>query len=225
MKFDLHIHSCYSPDSYSKPKNIIEAAKKRGLSGIAVTDHYTIKGGLEASKANQDQNFQVIVGMEAKTDCGDIIGLFLTKELVSHKALEVIDEIHTQGGIAVLPHPLRSHELTEEILQKVDAIETFNSASQPEQNEKAVELAIQYNKCSLAGSDAHLVSEIGRCVTIFNSSDIKKEILTGKIQFETAYTASYKLSLASINRAWKKKHYRKIPSLLIKLVLNYLTKE
>lgn len=218
MKYDLHIHSCYSPDSYSKPKNIIEAAKKKGLTGIAVTDHYTIKGGLEAYKANQDPNFQVIVGMEAKTDCGDIIGLFLTKEIVSDKALEVIDEIHSQGGIVVLPHPLRSHKLTEEILQKVDAIEVFNSVNKPEQNEKAIELAKKYNKPMLAGSDAHLISEVGRCYNIFGGSNIKQEILTGKIELEKAYTSASKVFLASVNRARKKKNYAKIPYLFLKLI-------
>ena len=218
MKVDLHIHSCFSPDSYSKPKNIIEAAKKKGLSGIAVTDHYTIKGGLEALKANQDPNFQVIVGMEAKTDCGDLIGLFLTKELVSHKALEVIDEIHAQGGIAVLPHPLRSHELTEEILKKVDAIEVFNAGTKPEQNEQAIELAKKYAKPMLCGSDAHFLSEVGRCQNIFSSNDIKKEILNGDIKLETNYTVRYKFPLTGIVRAWRTKEFGKIPHLILKVI-------
>ena len=44
MKYDLHIHSIYSYDSYLRPENIIKMAKKRSLNGVAVADHGTIKG-------------------------------------------------------------------------------------------------------------------------------------------------------------------------------------
>ena len=50
MKYDLHTHSKYSSDGYIEPKMMVKIAAKVGLSGIAVTDHNTIKGGLEAKK-------------------------------------------------------------------------------------------------------------------------------------------------------------------------------
>ena len=43
MRFDLHIHSTYS-DGRADVKEIIEAARRRGLDGIALTDHDTMKG-------------------------------------------------------------------------------------------------------------------------------------------------------------------------------------
>jgi len=46
MKYDLHIHSKYSHDSLLSPDNILKVARKRGLGGIAVTDHNTILGGI-----------------------------------------------------------------------------------------------------------------------------------------------------------------------------------
>ena len=39
--FDLHLHTHYSADACGSPEDMIEAAKQRGLSGIAVTDHNT----------------------------------------------------------------------------------------------------------------------------------------------------------------------------------------
>ena len=48
MKFDLHVHSKYSSDGVLDPENIVRIARKRGLAGIAVTDHNTIRGGIEA---------------------------------------------------------------------------------------------------------------------------------------------------------------------------------
>lgn len=43
MNYDLHIHSKYSSDGVLDPEKIVKIATKRGLSGIAITDHNTIK--------------------------------------------------------------------------------------------------------------------------------------------------------------------------------------
>ena len=53
MKFDLHIHTKYSIDSTSKPEKIVKIAKKRGMDGVAVSDHNNIRGWnhmIEAAK-------------------------------------------------------------------------------------------------------------------------------------------------------------------------------
>ena len=50
MKFDLHIHSKYSHDGVMEPKKIVDIAIKKKLDGIAITDHDTIRGGLESKK-------------------------------------------------------------------------------------------------------------------------------------------------------------------------------
>jgi DNA polymerase III alpha subunit (gram-positive type) len=48
MKYDLHVHTAYSPDGSLSPENVVRIAKSRGLRGIAMTDHNTIKGGIDA---------------------------------------------------------------------------------------------------------------------------------------------------------------------------------
>ena len=68
MRYDLHVHSKYSYDSFTSPEKIIKVAKKRGLDGVAITAHGTIKGGIEAPKIHKDKDFQVIVGAEIKTE-------------------------------------------------------------------------------------------------------------------------------------------------------------
>lgn len=165
MKVDLHIHSKYSFDSILEPEKILKVAKKRGLDGIAITDHNTIKGGLEAKKINEDQNFFVIVGSEISTESGDIIGLFLNEEIKSRNSMEVIKEIKEQGGITVLPHPYKGHKNIEEIAKHVDMIEAYNARTSTELNEKAYNLARRLGKPTLAGSDAHLYREIGLAAT------------------------------------------------------------
>ena len=103
--FDFHIHSKFSYDSLLSPKRIVRVAKKRGLDGIAITDHDTIKGALEASKFND--SIYVIIGSEIRTEKGDVIGLFLNEEITSKYFDEVVDEIKSQGGLVVLPHPYK----------------------------------------------------------------------------------------------------------------------
>ena len=65
MKYDLHTHSKYSIDGWIDPEILVKIAIKKGLSGIAVTDHNSIKGGLKA-KEFANENFEVVVGSENK---------------------------------------------------------------------------------------------------------------------------------------------------------------
>ena len=83
MRLDLHVHSKYSSDGYHHPKDIVRAARLKGLDGIAITDHNTIKGAIVASK-HTTPDFTVIVGAEIATERGEIMGLFLTEEISAH---------------------------------------------------------------------------------------------------------------------------------------------
>ena len=166
MKYDLHIHSKYSHDSLLDPSKIIRIAIKRGLNGIAVTDHHSIQGGIEAKKANRDPDFEIIVGSEIKTEFGDILGLFLNEDVKSRKCSEVVEEIKDQGGLSVLAHPYRPYNSPEKIIHQVDYIEGLNARSKPWQNQRAQALASEFNKKVIAGSDAHFAFEIGRGRTV-----------------------------------------------------------
>jgi predicted metal-dependent phosphoesterase TrpH len=181
MKIDLHIHSKYSKDSLLEPEKIISMAKKKGLGGIAVTDHNTIKGGLTAN--NIDKEF-VIVGAELRTEYGDVVGLFLNEEIKSNTFIEVVEEIKDQDGLVVLAHPFRKGiKFPADLLQHVDAIEGFNARSPKDLNGKAKELARSFGMPTTAGSDAHLGFEIGRGRTIVNS-EVKEALRTGKTKIE-----------------------------------------
>jgi len=158
---DLHIHSKYSHDSLALPEKIVRRAEKTGLTCIAVTDHGTIRGSVEARKFGKRYGIEVITGAEIMTDCGDIIGLGLNSEINSVQFQEVIREIRDQGGLVVLPHPYRGHADPEKTAGCVDFIEIWNSRSSPEENRKAALLAGTVQKEILYGSDAHCVSEIG----------------------------------------------------------------
>jgi hypothetical protein len=158
---DLHIHSKYSHDSLMSPEGIVKRAKKAGLTCIAITDHDTIRGGVEGKKKGEKYGIRVLIGSEIKTDRGDIIGLNLSEEIRVTGWKEVISAIRAQGGIVVLPHPYREHDRVEEIALLVDFIETGNGRSTPEQNAAAASLAARIGKPQTYGSDSHVNSEIG----------------------------------------------------------------
>jgi hypothetical protein len=170
-------------------------AKKKGLNGIAVTDHDTIRGGLKALKVNSDRNFVVIVGSEVETTGkADIIGLFLTKEIQSREATEVIEEIKEQGGVAMWAHPYREGKnlLPSVLTKQIDIIEALNAKTLESQNMLARTLAERYRKPVAGASDAHAVEEIGNAATLVDCSSIdgiREALIKGKTQI-----ISFKLS-------------------------------
>ncbi len=199
MRFDLHVHSKYSMDSPMEPVRIVETAKVRGLGGMAVVDHGSVRGGLEAAECAGD-DFIVIPGMEITTCIGHLIGLFLSRPVEATDPAQVIAEIHEQEGIAVLPHPLRTlADVPENILQELDALETHNSrsgaASTPlakRRREKLRQLAERYGLAPLGGSDAHFYAEIGRGITEIDATtaqDVKAAILEEKTRAEGTRTS------------------------------------
>jgi len=182
MKYDLHIHSKYSSDGVLDPEKIVKTATKRGLSGIAITDHNTIKGGLEAKKY-ETEDFKVIVGSEVMTKRGEITGLFLSEEVKSRDVQDVIFEIKEQDGIFIIPHPFdelrhSAFHPTEDDVKFIDGVEGFNSRCVFQKyNKKAVEFALKHNLTITAGSDAHFSNEIGNGGVIIESNDIRKAIM------------------------------------------------
>lgn len=218
--FDFHIHSKYSYDSLLQPRKIIRIAIKRGLSGVAITDHNTIKGGLETLKAAKElkSDLQVIVGNEVRTEFGDLIGLFLAEEIKSRQFDEVLDEIKMQNGFVVLPHPYKKRGdksiISTNILRKVDAIEGLNARIHPSLNKLAQETAHKYDIPMVGGSDAHLSLEVGRARVIFPrcndicSSEVlrralsnNKHILKGK---ESPHYVHYiSVGIEMLKKIWK----------------------
>lgn len=170
MKFDLHLHTFRSWDSLSSYDSIIRQVQRRGLDGIAVTDHNTMRGAFELAKLAP---FPVILAEEIRTVEGEVIGYFLQEEIPRGLGLEeTIARIREQGGLVGVPHPVdrvrRSSALGEAVLlrvmEQVDLIEGHNGRCMfPGDNLRATQLARQYGKPLTMGSDAHSPHEIGRC--------------------------------------------------------------
>jgi predicted metal-dependent phosphoesterase TrpH len=66
---DLHMHSRASDGEWS-PAKLVAAARREGLSAIALTDHDTISGLPEAEAAGQRHGIAVLAGVELSTWMG-----------------------------------------------------------------------------------------------------------------------------------------------------------
>jgi len=177
--YDLHVHSRYSKDSALTPEAIVETAKRRGLRGVAVTDHETVKGGLDARRVALG-DLTVIVGYETRIQKQDVICLFVEEETRARSIAELHDKIRENGGITVLAHPYRMFMLANrETFLNVDAIEVLNARLSRDRNGRALELANDLHMPKVAGSDAHTLCEIGRAYTIVKGDNPREEILRG----------------------------------------------
>lgn len=218
ITIDFHIHSCFSFDSLTTPRQILQEARSKGLNGVAVTDHETIQGGLATAQINEDPNFSVVVGAEYSTEVGDIIGLFLREEIASRDPLKLMQEIHQQDGLVLLPHPFHGHRLDGDIVKEVDIIEFFNARETVENNQKASKFAKSWNKPVLCGSDAHLPHDIGTCKMIFSTPNIKAELLRNQGRAVTSYTPRYRISASQIIKAVKLRRYHHVPYHMARLL-------
>jgi predicted metal-dependent phosphoesterase TrpH len=193
MKYDLHNHTHYSRCSNLKPEILLKVAKKKGLDGIAVTDHNLIKGALKIKKLNIDRNFEVIIGEEVDTNFGDVLTYYLNEEIKTHDFFTLVDEVKKQDGLISIPHPFRvsiNPKLKfgypiEKIKDKIDAIECFNARMLPGSNEPAQRLAKKLNIPGTGGSDAHFRLDIARAYTIFDDNlTLRKAVRLNKTSYE-----------------------------------------
>lgn len=230
IAIDFHVHTSYSFDSLTPPKLVIEAARRRGLAGIAVTDHDTIAGAVATSDANRHNDFLVIPGIEVKSDLGDIIGLYLSRDIRSRTFADVIEEIHEQGGLAYLPHPLRTFgaEHIPEIFRghpALDLWELYNGRYDALEFAQAQAAFAQLEiPGPLCGSDAHFPWEVGLFATVFDR--LPNEPLALLALSPTARLTAHPrgeiarrtgLRLGAVIKASKRRQYRKLAPMLLTL--------
>lgn len=209
MKYDMHIHSKYSSDGILDVKEIVKIAIKRGLNGIAVTDHNTIKGGLEAKKYEND-SLKVIIGSEIMTEKGEVIGLFLSEEIRPGIFQDVINDIRDQNGIIIIPHPFdemrhSSFQPAEEDIKFIDCIEGFNSRCLFQKyNKNAREFAKKHNMVITAGSDAHFLNEIANAGIITEIEDIREAFVKKEIEIFGKRSSFMNHGLTKGLKLWRK---------------------
>lgn len=179
VRIDLHVHTRHSHDSAAPVDSVLQRCRDGGLGLVAITDHDNIRGGLEARE--RAAGFPVIVGEEIKSAKGDIIGLFLEKQIPPKRPpAETVMLIKEQGGLVGIPHPFDRLRPTAmgikalmEILPWVDFLEGYNSHTLlSRDNRRGEEFAAMHDLPTVASSDSHSALELGRTYTEVPAEDL-----------------------------------------------------
>jgi len=187
LKLDLHVHSIYSEDGEGSPKEIINSIQKKGLNGLAFTDHNTVKGGLKALKICP-KNFIVIPGVEISTKDGHVIALNVKESPPRGlSSYDTVEKILDMGGTPIIPHLYRNmsgikKDKLKLFHKKISAIEVYNSCSQPYTNLKMARTAQELNLGGTGGSDSHIPKYAGYAYTNFDTTDYSIDSIISMIE-------------------------------------------
>jgi hypothetical protein len=179
---DLHIHTMAS-DGVSPVAEILEHAERAALDVIAITDHERLDAALAARSMAEARGSRVavIVGEEVTTRGGHVIGLFLTERIKPWGSLRsTVAQIHEQGGLAVIAHPLVPYPLCvsarsirsliseHDPIFHPDAIEAFNPTTARLPGATRVPaFAEEVGLPVIGASDAHRAEDVGHALTTF----------------------------------------------------------
>ena len=114
-----HEHTTHSPDGTSTPQEMIEKGLELAFDFMVMSDHSYDKpasiGGITGAVAMNDLattynlDMQVIIGAELSS-VKHTVGFPLTQNIFTGDQQYAVDQIHAQGGIAVLAHPTIAYD-------------------------------------------------------------------------------------------------------------------
>ncbi len=205
LKLDLHVHTTASPDGFTSPEEALNRAEESGLDGLALTDHdYYDPERQKQLQASTE--LLVVPGQEVTSEQGHILAYFIESEIESFRPpWTIVDDIHRQGGLAVVAHPFRLMEdYPGAYFEQFDAIERFNARSgdpgRPgSSNYRTQQLMDQsFANGMTGGSDSHLPWTIGNGFTLARArkglGSVKEAIRAGRT--EAAGIPSYQFNRA-----------------------------
>ena len=203
MFIDLHTHSVSSDDSRAAVEQYVKwvgVLRKKGytIDGFVLTEHRKFDFDKDYSSLAEQNGVLIMKGSELDTNMGHFLVYGVTEALtdaldfsdVTMDAMELVRAAEEFGAIALPAHPGRfGIGLCEFVDNGADfglikAAEGLNGSNRPGEQERAEELIERLGVPATGGSDAHLVSAIGKCMTNFegrisDESDLVRELLSG----------------------------------------------
>lgn len=163
------------------PEEAVLEAARLGLDAVCLTDHHRSWPRHDLDRLEEVANIRVFGGSEITTTEGDILVFGLAA--VPHSVVAIGDLrrlVVADGGILIAAHPFRGARLQEwngvgavggtpdvpRVFGYVDAVEVCNGCEGERENEAAARIAERLGLPGVAGSDAHRLEEVGRCVTV-----------------------------------------------------------
>ena len=191
MILDLHAHSIKSDDGRAKVQNYCQwiATRDIPIDGFVLTEHRQFDNESDYSELAAKHGITILKGAEVETEYGHVLVFGVTLALQEefdfsniHLPLaQVLEACEKHNAVAVPCHPGRkrvgmaAHLEEFGVPQGVRIVEVFNGGSRGDEDDIAAQLAADQNYLGIGGSDAHIVSHIGRCATEF-SAPIQNEL-------------------------------------------------
>lgn len=230
-KADLHLHTRHSDGEPTVRQLLDHVAAHTTLDVIAITDHDTIAGALEAREIMHHGKypFDLVLGEEVSTRDGHLVGLFLRERIPPGlSAAETTAMIHAQGGLAFAPHPFfRARQTAEAAITMVglghllehlalDAVETINATPfLGRANRHAATWNARARASALGNSDGHILAAVGKGYTAFpgrTADAVYAAIRSGRtVASARPYSAG---DLLSYLRFWLRHTGGRVPSYL-----------
>ncbi len=183
MLLDLHTHSIKSDDGRAKVANYCQWIRSRSLplDGFVLTEHRQFDAESDYSALAAKHDLVILKASEVETEYGHVLVFGVTPEMtqaldfadIRLPLAEVLAVSEASGALAVPCHPGRrrvgmcAHLETYGVPPNVSVIETRNGGSREDEDDRAQALAEAQGYHGIGGSDAHIVSHIGRCATRF----------------------------------------------------------
>ena len=204
MFIDLHTHSVSSDDSRAPVEQYVKwigMLRRKGytIDGFVLTEHRKFDYDKDYSKLAEENDILIMKGAELDTNMGHFLVYGVTEALtdavdfsnVTMDAIELVRAAEEHGAIAFPAHPGRFGIGLCEFMDSgadfslIKAAEGLNGSNRPGEEERAEGLIRHLGVPATGGSDAHLVSAIGKCMTRFegqvlNESDLVRELHSGR---------------------------------------------
>jgi predicted metal-dependent phosphoesterase TrpH len=183
MILDLHNHSIRSDDGKARVENYCQWIRKRGLplDGFVLSEHRQFDAESDYSALADEFGLVILKASEVETDYGHVLVFGVNEPLLAAFDFAridlpltlVLEEAERAGAVAVPCHPGRpnvglfAHYAARGAVPGVAIVETRNGGSRAGENELSEREAARHGYRAIGGSDAHIVSHIGRCATRF----------------------------------------------------------
>jgi hypothetical protein len=175
----MHVHTRHSYDAHTRPEELVVHAAKRGLDGVAITDHNTVDGLSEFRRAG---DLLIVPGVEVATSQGHVLAINVSQTFKAGQSFaETVDQMHDAGGLAILAHPTAFLKGVpeKEINGTFDAIEVVNSSAVPFSYSvrKNQRIAAKLSLPQTGGSDAHRACEVGMAYSVVEADGGVEEVV------------------------------------------------
>ena len=177
MILDLHNHSIKSDDGRAKVENYCKWIRSRDIKidGFVLTEHRQFEP-TDYSALAAEYDLVILEGSEVETEYGHVLVYGVTEGMMAEfdfaridiPLAVVLEAAEKHDAIAVPCHPGRARvgmfARTEEygIPEGVRIVEYYNGGSREDEDQITIDNAKALGYLGIGGSDAHIVSHIGR---------------------------------------------------------------